>query len=68
MKIAQNGIEDMKGAHTSIVDNEGLSHNLTAKRQKLEHINTFNLFSFMGTELSDGITAISRQMIHLVVN
>jgi hypothetical protein len=79
MKMADNGIDGMRGnigekwqtatvseASARNVPSGDSSHNLIAKQQILEKMNAFNLFSYMGKKLSDGITAISNTMIHAV--
>jgi hypothetical protein len=82
MKVADNGMNEMKGNNHStlptnisfqnkdwqnLIGDDHLSHNIKAKEQKLEKINSFNLFSWMGKELAEGITSVSRNMIKLVI-
>ena len=82
IKVANHGMNEMKGHHQSLLEsNLSLSiqdldtsikkdhsgHDLIAKRQKLESMNSFNLFSFFAGEISDGISQASRHLIKLVV-
>lgn len=82
IKVANHDMNEMKGHHQSLLEsNLSLSirdldmsigidhsgHDLMAKRQKLERINSFNLFSFFAGEISDGISHASRNLIRLVV-
>jgi hypothetical protein len=81
MKLAYTGMNSMKGLSHSKVqsnisskmqdlntsfENDYSSHNIAAKQQKLEKMNSFNFFSYMGKELSDGISHASRNLIKIV--
>lgn len=83
IRVAHNGMNELKGVNDAPLGtdftlkvpasqtsnrSDDASHNIAAKRQQLEKMNTFNLFSFMGNELSDGISNVSKKMIHLIVN
>jgi hypothetical protein len=82
MQLANNGMNDLKGiSHSKLqsnislkmqdlntsIENNHFSHNIAAKQQKLEKMNSFNFFSYMGKELSDGISHTSRNLIKIVV-
>jgi hypothetical protein len=81
MKLAYNGMNGMKGiSHSKLqsnislkmqdlntsIENDHFSHNIAAKQQKLEKMNSFNFFSYMGKELSDGISHTSRNIIRII--
>jgi len=51
----------------SLLGNEISSHDIAAKKKKLEEISAFNLFSSMGRKMSDGITGASEKLIDLIV-
>jgi hypothetical protein len=44
------------------------SHDLKAKKVKLEKMNTFNLFSSIGKNLSDGISKTSEKILDSIAN
>jgi hypothetical protein len=82
IKVANHGMNEMKGHHQSIfqstislsiqdlntsIGDDRSGHDLRAKRQKLERMNSFNLFSFFAGEISDGISQTSRNLIKLVI-
>lgn len=46
--------------------NDVSSHDLAGKQEKLEKMNAFNLFSFMGKKMSEGISATSEKLIKLI--
>lgn len=56
----QNGNNHMQ---ESVSDQESSSHDLLSKQQKLEKMNSFNLFSSMGKKLSEGISNTSEKII-----
>lgn len=81
MQLANNGMNDLKGIkHSKIqsnislkmqdldtsIDINHLSHNIAAKQQKLEKMNSFNFFSYMGKELSEGISQSLGNLIKIV--
>ncbi len=78
MQMAGNGIHKMKGYNdqnanvsinekdTTILGQDISSHDLTGKKQKLEEINSFNVFSLMGKKLSDGISNASEKIIQSI--
>jgi len=82
MQLANNGIQKMKGYEdpnletavsfhekgASFLGNEISSHDIAAKKKKLEEISAFNFFSSMGRKMSDGITGASEKLIHLIDN
>lgn len=80
MSAANNGMNSMKGISHSerqsdsvqiqdlnhSINNDHLSHNIAAKQQKLEKMNSFNFFSYMGKELSEGISQSLGNLIKIV--
>ncbi|MBT2656731.1 DUF3679 domain-containing protein [Bacillus sp. ISL-18] len=44
------------------------SHDIAAKKKKLEEISAFNLFSSMGRKMSDGITGASEKLVHFIAD
>lgn len=52
--------------NASMVGNDQSTHDLQAKKERLEKINAFNLFSSVGKKLSDGITRASEKMINSI--
>jgi hypothetical protein len=44
------------------------SHDIEAKKKKLEEISAFNFFSSMGRKMSDGISGASETIIHLITD
>ncbi|MDP4083451.1 MAG: DUF3679 domain-containing protein [Bacillota bacterium] len=78
IQMANNGIHHIKGYSLtekgsqlndiSISANDSFSHDLQAKKEKLEKINSFNLFSSVGKKVSDGISNASVKIINSMVN
>lgn len=82
MQMANDGIHKLKGNfgvdfqnavtinkkdnHLSTLGNDSTSHDLEAKKKKLEELNAFNFFSLMGKKMSDGITKASEEMIQKI--
>jgi hypothetical protein len=81
MQLANNGMNNLKGINHSkrqsnislkmqdlntSIENGHFSHNIASKQHKLEKMNSFNFFSYMGQELSDGISHASRNLIRIV--
>ncbi len=52
----------------SILGNDISSHDIAAKKKRLEEISAFNFFSSMGKKLSDGITGASDKLIQLITD
>lgn len=42
------------------------SHDIEAKKKKLEEVSTFNIFSTMGKKVSDGISKTSEKIIQMI--
>lgn len=66
IQIADEGIHHMKGksySDLSIEENDPSSHDLQVKQQRLNQMNEFNLFSFMGKKMSEGISNASAKII-----
>lgn len=49
----------------SILGNEITSHDLSAKKEKLQKNNTYNFFSSIGKNLSEAITTAAQKLISL---
>lgn len=71
--------ESFKGAFTvqekdtgelqaSILGKDVSSHDLQQKKEKLEEMKAYNLFSSMGKKLSDGISALTENVIHFITD
>jgi hypothetical protein len=43
--------------------NNRTSHDLAAKKKKLEEINSYNIFSSMGKKMADGISSATEKMV-----
>ncbi|WP_040207923.1 DUF3679 domain-containing protein [Neobacillus jeddahensis] len=54
--------------NTSILGNDLTSHDLEAKKKKLEEINAFNFFSSMGKKMSEGLTNSSDKLIRFITD
>ncbi|MGG3469362.1 DUF3679 domain-containing protein [Neobacillus pocheonensis] len=78
MQLANDGIHKMKGYddpsfqnaisidetdHATFLGNDISSHDIEAKKKKLEEISAFNFFSSMGKKLSDGLAGASGKLI-----
>jgi len=77
MQMANNGIHKLKGYNvqnaasineqkndlSTSLGNNRTSHDLEAKKKKLEEINSFNVFSSMGKKMADGITSATEKMV-----
>ncbi|MBM7651697.1 DUF3679 domain-containing protein [Neobacillus cucumis] len=50
----------------SILGKDISSHDIAAKKKKLEELSAFNFFSSMGKNLSNGITSASEKLIHFI--
>ena len=81
IQIANNGLNKLKGQPeqniiaTTPLKNETAnrstslsSHNLEAKKKKLEEINGQNLFSEMGRKMADGVASTSKSLINSIAN
>ena len=51
---------------TAILGNDISSHDLEQKRKKLEEMKAFNLFSSLGKNLADGISAFVQKTVELI--
>lgn len=52
----------------SFLGNDISSHDIKAKKKKLEEISAFNLFSSMGRKMSEGISGASEKLIDLIAD
>ncbi|MGG5254992.1 DUF3679 domain-containing protein [Neobacillus sp. SM06] len=81
IQIANNGLNKLKGqpvqttmTNPPIKSNNAnrstdlTSHNLEAKKQKLEEINGQNLFSEMGKKVADGVANTSKSLINSITS
>jgi hypothetical protein len=78
MQMANDGIHKIKGQNgdlktvqsndssTSLGNNQ-TSHDIEAKKKKLEDINSFNLFSSMGKKMADGISSATEKMVDKII-
>ncbi|WHY76189.1 DUF3679 domain-containing protein [Neobacillus sp. WH10] len=53
---------------SSFLGNDISSHDIEAKKKKLEEIGAFNFFSSMGKKMSDGISGASEKLIKLITD
>ncbi|NRD75895.1 DUF3679 domain-containing protein [Bacillus sp. BRMEA1] len=49
--------------HAAILENDLSSHDMNAKKKKLEELSAVNFFSSIGRKMSDGLTNASAKMI-----
>jgi hypothetical protein len=52
----------------TLLGNDISSHDLEAKKKKLEEISAYNFFSSMGKKLSDGISGASEKIVELLAD
>ena len=52
----------------TFLGNDISSHDLEAKRKKLEEISAYNFFSQMGKKMSEGISGASEKLVQLITN
>ncbi|WML45366.1 DUF3679 domain-containing protein [Neobacillus sp. PS3-40] len=52
----------------SLFGNDVSSHDLQAKKKKLEKMNAFNIFSTAGKKMSDGISKTSEKILNSIAN
>jgi hypothetical protein len=52
----------------SFLGNDISSHDIEAKKKKLEEISSYNFFSSMGKKLSEGISGSSEKLIQLITD
>jgi len=58
--------ESEQNLNATFLGNEISSHDLEAKKKKLEEMSAYNFFSSMGKKLSDGLTGASEKLIKKV--
>ncbi|WP_066064055.1 DUF3679 domain-containing protein [Neobacillus soli] len=58
--------ETDKNLTGTFLGNDISSHDLEAKKKKLEEISAYNFFSSMGKKMSEGISSASEKMVHLI--
>jgi Protein of unknown function (DUF3679) len=64
-KVKEN---DEGKVETAILGNDVSSHDLQKKKEQLEKMETFNLFSSMGKKLADGLGAGVEKSLELITN
>jgi hypothetical protein len=52
----------------TFLGNDISSHDLEAKKKKLEEISAYNFFSSMGKKMSDGISGVSQKIVELIAD
>jgi hypothetical protein len=52
----------------SFLGNDISSHDLEAKKKKLEEMSAYNFFSSMGKKMSKGISGASEKIVHLIAD
>ncbi|WP_042458573.1 DUF3679 domain-containing protein [Neobacillus dielmonensis] len=52
----------------TFLGNDISSHDIEAKKKKLEEMNAYNFFSSMGKKLSDGLTGASENLINKLID
>jgi hypothetical protein len=52
----------------SILGKNISSHDIEAKKKKLEEMNAYNFFSSMGKKMSDGISSASEKLVHIIAD
>lgn len=60
--------ETKNNISASILGNDVSSHDLEAKKKKLEEISAFNFFSSMGKKMSEGISGASEKLIKAITD
>lgn len=55
--------ETDKDLNATFLGNDISSHDIEAKKKKLEEISAFNFFSSMGKKLADGLSGASEKLI-----
>lgn len=62
VSINENGPD----LNATFLGNDITSHDIEAKKKKLESISAYNFFSSMGKKMSEGLTAASEKLIELI--
>jgi Protein of unknown function (DUF3679) len=52
----------------TLLGNEISSHDLEAKKKKLEEVSAYNFFSSMGKKMSEGISGASEKIVQLLAD
>jgi hypothetical protein len=52
----------------SNLESDSSSHDLKVKKEKLEKLNAFNIFSSVGKTMSDGISKTSEKILNSIAN
>lgn len=58
--------ESEKDLNATFLGNDISSHDIEAKKKKLEEISAYNFFSSMGRKMSDGISGASKKILNLI--
>jgi hypothetical protein len=64
--VSLTGESNKLGA--TILGSDLSSHDLKAKKDKLEKMNAYNLFSTVGKKMSDGISNTSEKILNSIAN
>ncbi|MCM3765344.1 YqxA family protein [Neobacillus niacini] len=64
VSINENGQQ----LNATFLGDEITSHDLEAKKKKLEEISAYNFFSSMGKKMSEGLTTASEKLIELITD
>lgn len=59
-------LKESKHLTTTVLKKDNLSHDLKAKKERLEKINAFNLFSSVGKTMSDSLSKASVKIINSI--
>jgi hypothetical protein len=60
--------ENENNVSASLLGNQISSHDIEAKKKKLEEISAYNFFSSMGKKMSEGISGASEKIINLITD
>jgi hypothetical protein len=59
-------INKEEGLNASVLGQDLTSHDIEAKKKKLEEMSAYNFFSSMGKKLSDGVTKASEKVVQKI--
>lgn len=60
--------EKDKDLSATFLGNDISSHDLEAKKKKLEEISAYNFFSSMGKKMSEGLSGASEKLVQLIAD
>jgi hypothetical protein len=64
----QNRLFRHEGDTQPSIDGRSISHDLSAKQKMLEEMNNFNVFTFMGKQLTLSISKTAEKIISLITD